>query len=164
MDIIFSRSSVRHYTDQKPEKEKLIKILQAGMAAPSSANQQPWEFIVVEDESIIAQLSAISAYTTPAGRSKAVIIALGNKDRMKYPGNWEQDLGACCENMLLETEYLGLGAVWLGIYPVEEDMQGAINALSLADNLLPYAIIPIGYKKQETTKERTFDMSRVTWL
>ena len=49
MNEIFRRISVRKYTDEPVEPEKIEQILRAAMAAPSAGNQQPWEFNVVRD-------------------------------------------------------------------------------------------------------------------
>ncbi len=163
MDIIFSRLSIRDYTDEIPETSKINKILEAGMAAPSSGNQQPWEFVVVENSEILQQFSNISPYTKPAGRAKIVIALIGNTKRMKYPENWEQDMGACCQNMWLEAEYLGLGAVWLGIHPTKKDSTAVSQILDLSENQLPFALLCIGYKKDIINRQHIFDFERVTW-
>ena len=47
MNSIFHRVSIRKYTDQKIEEEKIMQMLRAAMAAPSACNQQPWEYYVV---------------------------------------------------------------------------------------------------------------------
>lgn len=47
MNTIFTRRSVRKYRDGKINNESIEKMLRAAMQAPSSGNQQPWEFIVV---------------------------------------------------------------------------------------------------------------------
>ena len=60
MDIINLRRSIRRYKDQPVEQEKIEKLLRAAMQAPSAANQQPWEFIVVQDEKYLKKLSEIS--------------------------------------------------------------------------------------------------------
>ena len=78
MNSIFHRISVRSFTDQVVEKEKIIKIIQAGMQAPSASNQQPWEFYVVEDESIIQQLATISPYAG-CGVHDRISVSKGNK-------------------------------------------------------------------------------------
>lgn len=163
MDVIFSRSSIRDYTDAKPETEKITRILEAGMAAPSSGNQQPWEFVVVEHPELLQEFSDLSAYTKPAGRAKTVIALIGNRNRMKYPEFWEQDMGACCQNMWLEAEYLGLGAVWLGIYPTEQDTAKVSKILQLDENHPPFALLCLGYKKEPSNRTHTFDFSRVRW-
>ena len=52
-EAIFARRSIRKYGDREVEKEKIIKLLKAGMAAPSACNLQPWEFIVVTEKELI---------------------------------------------------------------------------------------------------------------
>lgn len=49
MNEIFHRTSIRKYTDQPVEQEKIELLMRAAMAAPSARNQQPWEFYVVTD-------------------------------------------------------------------------------------------------------------------
>ena len=53
LDTIFKRRSIRKYQDKPVEKEKLNTLLKAGMAAPSASNNQPWEFVVIDDEAIM---------------------------------------------------------------------------------------------------------------
>ncbi|GLC82233.1 nitroreductase family protein [Lacrimispora brassicae] len=48
MEEIFIRKSIRKFKAQEVEPEKIDKLLRAAMQAPSAANQQPWEFIVVQ--------------------------------------------------------------------------------------------------------------------
>ena len=52
MSIIFKRKSVRKFRDEKVDDEIIIRLLKAGMQAPSSCNSQPWEFIVLDDPAI----------------------------------------------------------------------------------------------------------------
>ena len=56
IECILSRRSIRNYTAQEVEKEKLTLLLQAAMAAPNACNSQPWEFVVVTDKEILAKL------------------------------------------------------------------------------------------------------------
>ena len=53
MKEIFERVSIRKYTDQPVEEEKILAILRAAMAAPSAGNQQPWEFFVVQERGML---------------------------------------------------------------------------------------------------------------
>lgn len=50
MQDILNRTSVRRFLDRKIEQEKLKQILQAGFAAPSAKNTQPWEFLIVQNK------------------------------------------------------------------------------------------------------------------
>jgi len=50
IDTIFKRRSIRKFTDQPVEKEKLVMLLEAAMAAPTAMNAQPWEFVVITEK------------------------------------------------------------------------------------------------------------------
>ena len=56
MEIIKKRRSVREFTDEEISDSDIQKILEAGVAAPSAKNQQPWEFIVIRDKNILNKL------------------------------------------------------------------------------------------------------------
>ena len=62
MDVIFTRTSVRAYTAQPVEPEKLELLLRAGMAAPSACNQQPWEFYVTAEKTRLEALSGVRVW------------------------------------------------------------------------------------------------------
>lgn len=61
---IFHRTSIRKYQNKSVENDKIEKILQAAMAAPSAGNQQPWEFYVVKDKTTLDKLSKINPYAS----------------------------------------------------------------------------------------------------
>lgn len=103
MDVIFNRRSIRRYKDQAVEQEKIDKILRAAMQAPSAVNQQPWEFIVVRDKENLKKLAGISAYSRMVADAPLAIVVLGNEARMRLQHNWEQDLSAATQNILLEA-------------------------------------------------------------
>lgn len=149
MNSIFTRRSIRRYTTQIVEQEKIEKILRAGMQAPSAHNQQPWEFIVVQNKERLQELSKLGLYTSSIAHSPVSIVILGNEDYMKKPSMWEQDLGAATQNMLLEVTELNLGAVWLGVAPDEEKMNFVKEIFNLPDNIKPYAVISIGYTLED---------------
>ncbi len=162
MEIIFKRKSIRNYSNKKVEGEKIEKILRAAMQAPTAGNQQEWEFIVVDDKEVLHSLANVSPYSTFLKNAPLAIIVLGNKNRMIYPENWEQDLGAACQNILLEATYLNLGSVWLGVAPLVERMNFIKNLFSLPENLIPFSIIGIGYPAKEiNSNNNRFDLTKV---
>ncbi|MDI9510061.1 MAG: nitroreductase family protein [Clostridiales bacterium] len=163
MDIINLRRSIRRYKDQPVEQEKIEKLLRAAMQAPSAANQQPWEFIVVQDEKYLKKLSEISAYSKMVAEAPLAIVLIGNEDRMRLKLHWEQDMAAATQNILLESAYLGLGAVWLGVAPMEDRMKLISEIFGLKDRLKPFCVIPIGYpgEGQENKFVDRFDSSRI---
>jgi nitroreductase len=145
MEEIFIRRSVRKYIDQPVGNEKIDKLLRAAMQAPSAGNQQPWEFIVVQEKENLIYLSKMFTYARLLESSPLAIILLGNTERMSYPNCWEQDMGAATQNILLEAVSLGLGAVWIGVTPYTRRMNYISSHFNLNENLKPYSIVSIGY-------------------
>ena len=75
MADLFHRVSIRKYEDREVEPDKIIQILKAAMAAPSAADQQPWEFYVVTDIELMQKLAVASPYAGPLKNAPAAIIA-----------------------------------------------------------------------------------------
>ena len=80
---------------------------------------------------------------------------------MTSPKYFEQDLAAATENILLEAEELGLGAVWMGIAPLEERMSRVSQILGLPENILPFALIAVGYPGEVKKAEDRYEEERV---
>ncbi|TAH72871.1 MAG: nitroreductase family protein [Anaerolineaceae bacterium] len=148
MDVIFNRRSIRRYKKQAVEEEKIEKLLRAAMQAPSAANQQPWEFIVVQNKENLEKLAGISAYSKMVADAPLAIVLLGNEDRMRLQLHWEQDMAAAAQNILLEATHLGLGGVWLGVAPMQDRMDLISELYELKSRLRPFCVIPIGYPEE----------------
>lgn len=145
MKEIFDRRSIRKFEDRPIEKEKIEKLLRAGMQAPSAANQQPWEFIVVEDKENLKNLAKTSPYAKPVENSAVTLVLLANSDYFKIPTGWQQDMGAATQNILLEATHLDLGAVWLGVATSDVVSDAIKEFYQLPDSIKPFAMIAIGY-------------------
>ncbi len=166
MNAIFTRRSVRRFLDKEVESEKITKLLQAGMQAPSAKNQQPWEFVVVQNKEKLTELSKFSRYSSCLEGAAVGIVVLANKDRMTMPEYWQQDLGAVTQNIQLQAVELGLGSVWFGTAPSEEKMQTVRNICELGENLLPYSVLAVGYPLDENANRfiDRFDESRIKYI
>ncbi len=149
MKEIFNRRSIRKFKDQAVEPEKVDKLLRAAMQAPSAANQQPWEFIVVQDKEKLAKVAGASAYAKPVASCGVAFVLLADERVMKVPTAWQQDMGACAENLLLEAVHLDLGGVWLGVSVSEETSNNVSSLFDLPDNIKPYALIAVGYPEDQ---------------
>ncbi len=145
MEEIFIRRSIRKFTNQAVEAEKIDKLLRAAMQAPSAGNQQEWEFIVVEDKERLAQVAETSPYAKPLAGSGVTFILLADESKMKVPTGWEQDMGAAAENMLLEAVHLGLGGVWFGVATADFVVENVRKLFELPDHIRPFAMISVGY-------------------
>lgn len=161
MNEIFNRASVRVFKDTSIEKEKIELLLKAAMQAPSAGNQQPWEFIVVQNKETLEKLSSTDPYSKFVAKVPAAIVVVGNTKEMRFPEHWEQDLGAAAENILLEAVSQDLGAVWLGVAPFEDRMDHVTGVFNLPEHIKPYCIIPFGYAKRTYEVEPRFDEARV---
>ena len=160
MKEIFERVSIRKYTDQPVENEKILAILRAAMAAPSAGNQQPWEFYVVRDRSKLEALSQVSPY---AGCTKTAPVAIVSvyREKLWAPAYAQIDMSIAMENLWLETDAQGLGGVWLGIAPLEDRMKAVEKILNIPDTLSAFAIFPYGYPAENREQENRFDKSRI---
>ena len=161
MDEIFKRRSIRKYLDRPVEEEKTEKLLRAAMQAPTSGNQRPWEFLVVRDKEALMQLSLTSPFSMAVAKAPLAIVMLGNRDLFRYPEDWEKDLGAATQNLLLEAVSLDLGAVWIGVAPLTECMDNVRSVCALPANIDPFAIVSVGYPVEEKPPIDRFEPGRV---
>lgn len=145
MNSIFTRRSVRAYEEKPVEPAKIEQLLRAAMQAPSAANQQPWKFITVQDRALLDKLSDVSEYAKMLREAPLAIIVIGDMTKCIFPIMWEQDLSAATQNILLEAVEQELGAVWLGVAPLEDRMNFISKLFDLPETDKPFCIIPIGY-------------------
>lgn len=145
MKEIFNRRSIRKFMQKPVEKEKIDLLLRAGMQAPSAHNQQPWEFIVVQDRDTLIQLALVTPYSQPAGGSAVTLVLLANSKSIRIESAWQQDMGAAAENILLEAAHLELGAVWIGIATSETATENVKKLFGLPDHIRPFSLIAIGW-------------------
>ena len=164
MNAIFTRVSTRQFEPRKVESKYIIKILRAAMAAPSACNQQPWEFWVTDDPEIIARLSQVSPYAAPVKNAPVVIVPCYRTDTLIAAPMVEIDMAMSTQNILLEAEELGLGAVMIGIAPIEERMKSVKEILKLPENIRAFTIVPIGYPVNKTQQEDRYEPSKVHTL
>ena len=160
MNSIFHRVSIRKYTDQKIEEEKIMQMLRAAMAAPSACNQQPWEFYVVTNPEKIKELSRVSPYTGCAKGAPLVFVPCYRETGVA-PGYYQIDLSAAVENLLLEADSLGLGAVWMGIAPGEDRMEKVRKILEIPEDLFAFALVPCGYPAEKRPQQDRFKEERI---
>ena len=152
LETIMTRTSIRQYTDQPVEKEKIEAMLRAGMAAPTAVNAQPWHFVVVSDKAKLGELAAANPRAGMLKSAPLVIVVCGDMTKaMEGKGRqfWIQDCSAATENILLAAHAQGLGAVWTALYPMEERMQPVSEALKLPDTLIPLCTVVIGYPAEQ---------------
>ncbi|KAF0130310.1 MAG: NADH dehydrogenase/NAD(P)H nitroreductase [Bacteroidetes bacterium] len=166
LKVIHSRKSVRHFTDQAVSKEQMELLLQAGMAAPTAVNRQPWAFYVVTRRETLDSLSEQLPYAKMLSQAQAAIVVCGDMEKagnMKDKGYWVQDCSAATQNILLAAESMGLGAVWTAVFPYDDRSAMVINTLNLPGHHIPLNVIPIGYPTGEDTPKDKWNPGNVIW-
>ena len=165
IENIMTRTSIRQYKDQPVEQEKIDIMLKAAMAAPTAVNLQPWHFIVINDKKTIDMLAGPRPTNAPL-----MIAVCGDTDKTtmperneKLPDFWVQDVSAATENLLLAAHALGLGAVWTGVYPVMERVADVANILNCPQNIVPLAVVRIGYPDESPEPKDKFKEENISY-
>lgn len=161
MEAIHTRRSIRSYRDE-PVPEKMIEeILKAAMMAPSAGNEQPWQFIIINKSELLQEIPNIHPHSKMVLDAPVAILVSGDMTFAKHGEFWVQDCSAAVQNLLLAAHGYGLGAVWLGIYPREQLVESFRNLLDLPENIVPFALIPIGHPAQPSQTMDRFDPDRI---
>jgi len=162
MKEIFERTSIRSYRAGRIADETVEKLLQAAMRAPSARNQQPWEFVVIRKRETMSEITGFHPYATALLEADLAIAVCGNTDYcIKKDEFWIQDCSAATQNILLEAQHLGIGAVWLGIYPNTQRAKDLQNLLALPEQVIPLNVIALGYPKAPAVPKETFQPGRI---
>jgi nitroreductase len=142
---IRSRRSIRKYTGEPVTDEQVDELLRAAMSAPSAANQQPWRFVVIRSQEQRERIPAFHPHASMAPSASVVIAVCGDLSGLRIPERWVQDCSAATQNLLLAAHDMGLGAVWLGVYPTNERVEGVRRLLDLPEDIMPRAMGAIGH-------------------
>lgn len=158
LDNIFARKSVRTYLNKGVEKDKIDKMLRAGMAAPSGKDTRPWEFVLVTERASLDSMAETLPYAKMLAQARYAIVVCGDSARSSY---WYLDCSAAAQNILLAAEAQGLGAVWTAAYPYEDRMEVVRKYTALPENVLPLCVIPFGYPSTEQQPKQKFDENKI---
>lgn len=165
MTNILQRKSVRSYTDRPVTKFQLDTLVRAAMAAPTGRDMRPWKFIIVNDRQVMKDLAVKLPYAKMLAEAQAAIVVCGDLSILDKEGkpstNWMFDCSAATENLLLQAEAMGLGAVWTAAYPYEERLAAVKNALQIPEHIVPLNVIPIGHPKGDTQPKDKFDPNNI---
>lgn len=160
LTLMRSRRSIRRYLADPVPDEVLQQVLEAGRWAPSANNQQPWVFVVVQDEQIRKQVAAHATYylARHARVDEApVLIALCAQARSRLsrrqPGG---DVRMAGMQMMLQAKALGLGTCWID--GLERDAVSKV--LHIPDYLDIVALMTVGFPAEtppETPRKPLFE-------
>ena len=162
LEAILTRRSVRTYTPQVVPDALVHELLAAAMQAPSAGNQQPWQFVIVTEREQLNALASVLRYGQSLKTAPLGVVVCGDLALERYSGHWVQDCSAATQNLLLAAHTLGLGAVWLGVYPVEEKVANVKQLLGLPERVVPLSIVSLGYPvSRPEPPARRYDETRL---
>jgi nitroreductase len=146
LEAIRKRRSIRRYTNDAIPKVDLETIVDAGRLAATGSNQQPWDFIIVTERSMIAQFNIAGAWIEKA--RAVIVLVMDPVSRW-----WIEDGAAAIENMLLACTSLGYGACWVegDALPREEQLK-ILLGVPPAKRVM--ALIPIGVPAESPAPEK----------
>ena len=168
LQIIARRRSIRRYKDTRVDRATIIRLLKAGMAAPSANNRQPWDFIVITERETLNLLAGIlHPYARMLYHAPLCICVCGRtrRDHADTPEDiaWVLDCSAATQNILLAAEALGLGAVWCGVYPDEDIAEAIRGILNLPTHVFPLNVVAIGYPDEDPPVKDKWRENKVHW-
>ncbi len=164
LDAIFNRRSIRNFTEVSVTDAEIQILLNAAFSAPTAVNAQPWEFVVINEEGILDNIRdkmPFARYNAPLG-----IVVCGN---MKYALKsqdkdlWVCDCSAAIENMLLAATDIGLGSVWIGIYPIQSRMAIMQKLIDLPEHVKPLGMIYFGHGSHQEPGRCRYNEKAVYW-
>jgi len=161
LNTIFTRRSIRSYTGEAIDEETIKLLLKAGMYAPSAGNSQPWNFIVVHSKETMNKVMEIHPYSKMLKDADVLIVVCASQNGKMQKMFFPQDLGACIENILLAANSLGIGSVWLGVYPDDDRVCKLAQIFNTPNGIIPFGLISLGYPAEEKPDPDRFDESRI---
>ncbi len=153
-DLVRARYSVRSYQKTSVEEKKLELILEAARLAPTAANRQPFQLIVIETagrEQDLRQIYDKDWFV----EAPLVLCACGIPEQGWVRNNYDGmnytivDTAIVVDHITLQAADLGLGTCWVGAF----DPQAARELLKLPDRAEPIAFTPLGYPADQAKEK-----------
>lgn len=162
LQAILTRRSIRAFGSQLLTEEQVEQLLSAAMSAPSAGNQQPWQFIIIRERVRLDELAEILPYGKMLHQAPLGIVVCGDTRLEQYKKDyWMLDCSAATQNILLAAHALGLGAVWIGVFPVAERVQRVSLACDLPGYIIPHCVVAVGYPAEEKAASKRYNPERI---
>ena len=161
-ESILTRRSIRQYTGELVTEEELLKILKAGMYAPSANHREPWHFVVTQNPDTIDEIMKVHQYTKFAKQAGTVILVCGDLRITPNEVHMIQDTSAAIQNMLLAAREMGLGTCWCGVRS-NEKVETALREIFGIDDpqILPMSLVVVGRPAIEPAVPERFREDRI---
>ncbi|MBQ9440605.1 MAG: nitroreductase family protein [Paludibacteraceae bacterium] len=175
LELLQHRRSIRKYTAQPVEEEKIECLTRAALMSPAGKRLNPWQFVVVTDHEKLSKMSQCRTYGSQMLNEAPLGIVVCADASLS--DTWQFDCAITAENIMLAARDMGLGSCWVQVYGREhDDPEGRFNTaeqwvrhlLSIPDNITVVCVVSIGYPNEER-KPYDFDklpydkIHRETW-
>ncbi|MEM0380718.1 MAG: nitroreductase family protein [Desulfurococcaceae archaeon] len=159
VEFLKSRRSIRKFKDSKPPLELVLKALDVARYAPSAKNSQPWRFIIIDDRELLNKLSYLHPGAKPLESAPLAIAVVCNID--ESPVSYMVDCANATTYLLLALHALGLGSVWIQTLRNIDELK---KVFDLPENIVPIALIAIGYPDETPVLKQRRSLSEITFL
>ena len=160
-DMLFTRHSIRKYTDEPIDGEHVKLLLEAALLAPSGKSVRPWEFVVVEDKEVLAKMSECRPFGSgPVAKCKLAIVVCGDPGKTDV---WVEDCTIAATYIQLQAEALGLGSCWIqmrGRFDNNDSADLIRELLDIPGEQQVECIIVLGHKDEV---RRPVDPDKLLW-
>jgi nitroreductase len=157
--LMCARRSVREYADKPVTHDQMEAMLKAAMAAPSAQDVRPWHFVVVSSRKLLNRLSKVHKYAYMLERAPAAIVVCGDQEVSER--HWVEDTCAATQNLLLAAMALGLGGVWISLYPKKKHQKYVRDLLGIPEHMGVLCLVAIGHPTEEKKVGTKYDAKRV---
>jgi len=149
LTLLKTRRSIRRYRPDPVPDEMVEQLLEAGRWAPSASNRQPWDFIVVRDETIRQQVAEHAAFYfirwAHVAEAPLLIVLCGDAGKRIYRQFLHEDIGLAGSQIMLQAKALGLGTCWLGGI----DRKAIAATLKLPERLEVVGLLTVGFPAED---------------
>lgn len=159
LDLMTSRRSIRDFTGDPVSAEQLETMLQAAMAAPSARDLRPWHFVVVRDRQMLDKLSDVHKYAYMLKKAPLAVVVCGDpKVSEKF---WVEDTCVATQNLLLAATALGLGGVWISLYPKRKHERYVRELLDIPEHVGVLCVVAVGYPAEKKKIRTKYDPGKI---
>ncbi len=152
------RRSVRTFTATPVPQQVRQALLQAAAQAPSAHGARPIRFWVLDDLEIRRRLVAALPWFQALDTAGFAVMVLADPRVCVQSEYWPVDGAAATQNLLTAGQLWGLGSVWLGITPVENNVRAVKEVVVLPEGLEPVSIVALGFPAQRPAARAPYDL------
>ena len=158
LELCQRRRSIRKYTNQPVEREKLDYMLRCALMAPSGKRLNPWEFVVITDTATIRAMAPCKEYGAGMLETAMAAIVVAVDEQKSTTALFDGAIAA--EHLLLAAEEQGLGACWCHIVGRENAEKMVKQLAGVPENLTVMCVVTVGYKDEE---RKNYDLDKLLY-